>query len=168
MKKLLTIVFVLIIIFNANYVFALNGFRDGYQGQYYYRVTATTIADAILPIYESQTQHTRGITTTVSLQQTVTNGRSASSSLSIGGNFFLELSTQLGLTQYQSFSTTTSVAYTIDANTPTGKYRIEHVFPQSKLDYSRWDMIELTEERWSISYAPVRNAAYRRLTRYSN
>jgi hypothetical protein len=125
----------------------------------------------VIPVYASQAQHTKGYATTISVSSTKTNTCTASVSLTAGVDaVFAEFSTTMGVSSSVSYSTGSSVSYHIDANTASGKYRIEHVFPRYKVKQEKIrNDCSGTTVIWSrtITYAPRVNAAYRRLRHYA-
>lgn len=144
----------------------------GSWGSLFWRQITTNVTAYVNPVYDSQALHTKGYITTIGVNSTKTNSCSASTSLTAGVDAaFVQLSTTLEVGTSVSYSTGTSITYTITADTASGWYRIEHVFPRVqvkqqkvRLDYSG----ETIEWQRTISYAPKLNDAYRRLTRYAN
>lgn len=176
-KKFVAVFFTfifLIVIFpmNASAETAIHIDSSGSQYANFHRQITSDVTAFINPVYDSQALHTKGYTTTIGVDSSVTNGSSASVSLTAGvDSVFAELSATLEVSTNVSFTTGTSISYTIGASTASGRYRIEHVFPRKKVIQQRV-LSDSTGEhiQWqrTISYAPVLHDAYRRLNRYAN
>lgn len=139
-------------------------------------VTTKTTSTKVKPVYESQTQHTKGIATTVTLSRSVTESYSVSASVTstFGAEFCgmtASASVQVGCSLSQSRTVSTSQSYTVSANTASGKYRIEVVFPTIKCTVrcQKWDgRTNYSYDKTTSFYLPKTNSSYVRFVRYAD
>lgn len=98
-------------------------------------VTTTATTRVIKPYYQSQTEHRKGISTTISISQGFSRSHSVSKSLSgtIEAQYLgiaLSATATAGVSDTVTYTAEVSRSWTIDAETDDGRYRIETVFPQ--------------------------------------
>lgn len=143
------------------------------KANYQYCVLPASISPHVVPVYETQTQHTKGIETTVTMGTTQSTSRTYSGSLAVSFStgFVLAESTvtaEVGVAKTESHSISYTVAYTVPATTDNGKYRIEHVFPSYNLLYGSYTIDGEIKQIVNKYTVPGKNEAYRRFTRYAN
>lgn len=142
----------------------------------YCRVTTDTRAAIVKPFYLTQSEHRKGISTTVGVTHTITVGCEASSSYEakVGAEYAgisAEAGVSAGVSVSASYSIGSSVSYTIDSSVSDGRYRIEAVFP--------FDYVHIVVGTYSpavnrivvdtyIDRMPRPNDVYHRLTRYAD
>lgn len=157
-----------ITMFSSN-AYAINANKSTYSNGITYRWSSSDSPAFIIPFYDSQSLHQKGYTTTIGVTQTRTNTVTASASLTTGVDaFFANTSATFGLSYSASVSIGTSTTYTIPSSTPTGRYRIDSVFPVNTVTYSKY-----TDEGSRIFFKVIKNTPrpidkYYKLTRYSN
>lgn len=99
--------------------------------------TASTIS-AVKPFYATQAEHRQGYPTDIGINYTATVTSTSSSTFStkVGATYLgvtLEAAASAGVSESASHSIGANVTYTIPANTPDGRFRIEAVFPQDRV-----------------------------------
>lgn len=168
MKRIVKNVFLvlLLISLNASVLAKEYTYEDS---NYLYYGKSTITASKEQPIYETQTLHSYGTTTTITVTTQYTKTQGASSNLSLGGSVFgVTVSSQIGVSQSEAYSVTAGVSYTIPRETPTGLYRITTVFPGSYVYFfkinKQYDELVFQQ---SIAFAPNKNQAYKKLERYN-
>lgn len=142
----------------------------------FYSVTTTAVNTEIKPFYNTQTEHRKGIQTTISVTESASYSVEASSSIAatVGGSYLgitLDLCTELGIAQTSTVGINTSVSYTIESTVKDGMYRIEAVFPQYKTRFYIYTYgangITVKRDK-TITRVPSQRDAYLRLNRYSD
>ncbi len=139
------------------------------------RVTTYSTTAAVYGITSSQALHTKGYTTTIGVSSSVSKSCSASATLSatMGANYrglALSACGSLGVSEQASFTVASSVNYTIDSKTASGRYRIDVVFPRNKTNFYVYNSTakgNTTILNKTISFMPRPHDAYRKLTRYA-
>ena len=98
-------------------------------------VTTTVTTRMIKPYYQSQTEHRRGISTTIGISKGFSRSHSVSKSLSgtIEAQYLgiaLSATATAGVSDPVTYTETVSHSWTISADTADSMYRVEVVFPQ--------------------------------------
>lgn len=145
------------------------------SGAYCHINTSTRVA-VVKPFFLSQAEHREGFPTTIGVNYNVSVGCEASSSYEVKvGAEYAGLSAEAGRTAgvavNASFSIGPSVSYSIGAEKPDGRYRIEAVFPCDYVSilvgtYSPAGNRIVVDT--SISSMPRFEDVYHRLTRYAD
>lgn len=160
-------------VFAASKTVALSG---NSQGATALCVTTYDTTAAVKPVYASQALHTKGYTTTIGVSSDVTTTSTASATVSatVGAEFAgISASTalSLGASASVSYRVGTSIVYTISAATANGRYRIDVVFPQNKVNFHFFQSTASgtkTIKNVTITSMPRTNDAYHKLTRYAD
>ena len=138
----------------------------------YYTMTAYDTPDKVKPFVETQTQHTYGRSTTLGVSTSKTNTLEASGSVSYGvQSYYVSLSAQIGVSTSESETITTSQSWTIPETRGSGLYRVEAVFPVSKIQFNSFQVEtgeKIGEECFTITYMPETDKSYKRIYRYAN
>lgn len=133
-------------------------------------LTTSYTAKVVRPYYQTQTQHSKGISTSIG----ISSSDSKSVSISTGHNVtldacFTKFQASLDVQRSATQTITTSQSWTIGSDVASGLYRIEAVFPSRRLEYKEYD-----KETFSLLYrnifekTPKRSASYKRIYRYSD
>ena len=142
----------------------------------FYSVTTTAINTVYKPFTQTQSEHRKGVQTTISVTSSVSHSVEASTSISatISASYLgvtMALCNELGIAQTSTVGINSTVSYTISATTDDGMYRIEAVFPQysTKFYIYEYDANGITIKKdVTIARVPSKRDAYRRLNRYSD
>lgn len=137
----------------------------------YAKVTITEIDDKVYPIVESQAEHKQGITTTISVNSSVTKTETASASFTTGyDGMFAKLEAEIGVSYSESMTVGSSVSYTL-TNQQSGKYRIEVVYPRYKVNEKvikrGQSGVQIVYDK-TIQTAPKKAGQYKRCRRYAD
>lgn len=146
---------------------AINGSKSKTVGSYQYVVRTVTTTRKIVPITQTQVEHTKGFPTTISVGKTYTKSVSASSSLTVGVSFYVEMATEIGVSESESCQVDAGVSILIPGEINTGKYRIATYFPGSKVYYETWTLEPRRVEFREITYAPDDEDSYYKLQNYA-
>lgn len=160
-------------VFAASKTVALSGSSQGARALC---VTTYETSAAVKPVYASQALHTKGYQTTIGVSYAVSTSTTASSTIqaSVGAEFAgISASTalSLGVSNSVSYTVGTNISYTISPSTASGRYRIEVVFPQNKVNFHIYETTASginTIKNKTISSMPRINDAYHKLTRYAD
>lgn len=151
---------------------AMNKSEDRWSSdyQYCYNITCEDYPQDVLPIYESQTKHNKGIETIIELSQSKTLTSTSFDSFKASvGNFFFNMALEIGISESVSVTLGTSVGYKIPADRNSGRYRIEAVFPRSRVTFTKYrDTMEVVGRPITVPYAMDYREKYYRLNRYSD
>lgn len=142
----------------------------------FYSVTTTANGNTCKPFYQTQTEHHKGVASTVTVSHSSTATFSAYPTIlkTVGvtyANVVLELCQELGIAQTSTVRIGPEVSYIIPASTPNGMYRVEAVFPLYKTRFYayNYDANGPTEGlNAKIDKVPSQRDAYLRLNRYSD
>ncbi|HAL73620.1 MAG TPA: hypothetical protein DCM45_00835 [Clostridiales bacterium] len=142
MKRYLKFFSVITILFVTIFTFAVTASAEtctqvitgGSSWAVYGKQTTSYVPYCLKPVYESQALHTQGYSTTISVSSAVTLTASSSVSLTAGVDaVFADLSITMEVGSSVAYTTGSSVSYTIGASTASGRYRIEHIYPQRQV-----------------------------------
>lgn len=157
-------VFLLAIILMQTNVYAGCQSSGGYSYCAYDGGTVNTT----VPIYESQTYHTKGYQTTIGVSYSVTDTASATGSLSYGlSSWGVSVAGTIGVTTSEACTTSTNITFTVPSTTASGYYRINVVFPGKKVNFYTFTSEGTLISSRTVSYAPSENSAYRVLSNYA-
>lgn len=143
---------------------------------YICEINTTSTVAATKPYTATQAEHRQGYSTSIGISytSTVTSTSSSTFSAEVGATYLgvtVKAAASAGVSESASHSIGASVTYTISANTPDGRFRIEAVFPQDRVT------IVISEYNASgtrvvktvvIDRMPRPEDAYHRLMRYAD
>lgn len=143
------------------------------KNQYQYCFVPYGKVSKIYPIYETQVQHTKGITTTVTVSKTYSHTFTASSSVSASfktGFVFTEatINAQGGISTSDTTSIGASIAFTVPASTDNGRYRVEHVHEIYDAIYGSYTLDGASEQVFTKYSLPGYKDSYTRFIQYAN
>ncbi len=162
------------------------GFTNAYLNGVYAGMRASYCENYSMPLRETQTMHTQGISTAITVAGGTAMTREASAQLGYVQTTALEigmkdlasetfsgaLSQELGIAQSYTYEFSVSRTFTISEAKPSGLYRVTVVFPQKKVDRGIYGLNAQNKRTtiWTgptIQYAPCFMDAYAAIENYS-
>lgn len=139
-------------------------------------INTTSTISTVKPYTATQAEHRQGRSTNIGISYTVTNTTTSSREFSsfVQGTYLVvtvQAAAKAGVSESASHSIGASVTYTIPANTPDGRYRIEAVFPQDRVSFvvSEYNTSGTRVVKTAvIDRMPRPEDAYHRLVRYAD
>ena len=138
-------------------------------------VTTKVTSKAIKPYYDSQTEHRKGIPTTIGVSSGFSSSYSVSASLSatVGASYMgitASATASAGVSESVTYTTTINRSWTINENIPDGLYRVETVFPQfsTRIRIYRYTLTSTTTVVDKTIVLADKTDSYLRLYRYAN
>lgn len=167
-KKSITIItLILLLTMCTSRAFAITSSKSVTIGGIQYITSTTTLPVKVSPVQGTQVLHTQGYITTLSVSSAVTTTLTASSSLTVGATYFVQMAMEIGIAYSESCTLQTSVSFTIPQEIPNGFYRISAFFANSYVVYDAWNTEPRRIQHYTISYAPDRFGSYYALDHYA-
>lgn len=121
--------------------FAISRSADWWSSdsQFCYNVTTEDFDEQVIPIYDTQAQHTQGYETTIGVSReesrSVSMEKSLESQVSV---YFVNAAHSAGIKSSSENTVRVNSAFTISTLKPSGRYRVCFVFPRSRAIFTKY------------------------------
>lgn len=169
MKKIIiALTFILFLTINSTNVFALTNSTSKTRNGKIYTVNATNTTVKINTIPNTNTKHTKGISTNINISRSYSKSQSSSSSLTVNADaYFVSVANTIGISNSTTATVSTGQGYTIPASNNSGYYRMQFVFPGSKVVLGLYTLEPSLIGSKTIYYAPDYKDHYVRINKYA-